>query len=319
MRRFLAIAAPVVLWSSSSVAQQPTDEAAAAAQFDRGLALMNEGKLEVGCPALLESVRLDPRPGAIFTLAECEARWGHVASADAHYDDYLARFARMTAEQQGQQRGRETIAAQKRAELRAKIPQLAIRLPAGAPPNVVVKRDGVVLGAPSLGIFLPVDPGPHVIDVETPDGAKVQRTVKLELSSRQEVTLELPGPVRKPSDVGGATRSPTPWLAYGALGVGAVGVGVGVVGGLVAMGKTSTIDAHCKDVVCDHEGKTAADSARSAALVSTIGFAVGGVGIAAGIILLVTRPRAGASGARSALPLVGVDAHGATLGASGAF
>lgn len=326
MRRIWAFSAPSILWSATALAQQPSDqEATAAAQFDRGLAAMNEGTYDVACPALTESVRLDPRPGAIFTLAECEARWGHVASAGAHYDDYLARFARMTPEQQKQQRGREKIAEHKRGELRAQIPQLRIRLPANAAAGAVVKRDGIVLGAPSLGVFLPVDPGAHVLVVEMPDGGKTEQTVQVELAARREVVLEVPAPVRSNE----ATRAPvhepdrsptarTPWLAYGALGVGIVGVGVGVAAGASALSQKSTVDQHCAGVLCDHDGKSAADAAKGAALVSTLGFAAGGVGLATGIVLLVTRPRPASTGART-VPLVGVGDRGALLGATGVF
>jgi hypothetical protein len=326
MRRIWAFAAPSILWSATAFAQQPTDqEPTAAAQFDRGLAAMNEGKYDVACPALTESVRLDPRPGAIFTLAECEARWGHVASADAHYDDYLARFARMTTEQQKQQRGREKIAEQKRRELRAQIPQLQIRLPANAAAGAVVRRDGIVLGAPSLGVFLPVDPGAHVLVVEMPDGGKTEQTVNVELAARREVMLDVPAPVRSHEPTRPPVVEPdrsatarTPWLAYGALGIGIVGVGVGVAGGVSALSQKATVDQHCTGVVCDRDGKSAADGAKSAALVSTIGFAVGGVGLATGIVLLVTRPRPASTGMRT-IPLVGVGDHGALLGATGVF
>ena len=44
------------------------DVASAEALFDRGLAGMRAGNYEVGCPALSESYRLDPRPGTLFTL-----------------------------------------------------------------------------------------------------------------------------------------------------------------------------------------------------------------------------------------------------------
>jgi hypothetical protein len=330
MRRLAKIAAPLFFfffWSAASSAQQPSDqEAMAAAQFERGLAAMNEGNYDLGCPALTESVRLDPRAGAIFTLAECEARWGHVASADAHYDDYLARFARMTAEQQRQQRGRDKIAEQKRAELRSQIPQLQLRLPAGAV-GAVVKRDGVVLGPPSLGVFLPVDPGAHILVVETTDGGRSEQTVHLEAASRRDVLLEVPvavpsvaPPMPRRDDVPPA-ESTTPWLAYSALGLGVLGLGVGVGGGIIALSQKSTVDQHCSGTVCDHDGKSAADSAKGAAVVSTIGFAVGGVALTTGVVMLLVRRAPSAISWRTRLPLprLDFDARGASIGAKGTF
>jgi hypothetical protein len=94
---------------------------------------------------------------------------------------------------------------------------------------------------------------------------------------------------------------------------------VGIVGGVAALSSKSTLDEHCQGAICDHDGKTAADSAKSSALVSTIGFAVGAVGLASGVLLLLTRPRARSAAALVTTPLVGIDPHGATLGAKGVF
>jgi hypothetical protein len=111
--------------------------------------------------------------------------------------------------------------------------------------------------------------------------------------------------------------SSTPWLTYGAFGVGALGLGIGTVFGIVAMGKKSTIDERCEDTRCDRVGKAAADSAQQAALISTIGLAVGGAAVVTGAVLLLTRP---SSTARSAFtPLASFDGRAAVLGASGRF
>src|SRR5690242_9942096 len=98
-----------LVFASSAIAfaQTTPDEVTAAAQFDRGLAEMKAGHYDIACPALAESQRLDPRPGTLFTLAECESRAGRIATAVAHYEDYLARFAKMTPDQKRGQHGRE--------------------------------------------------------------------------------------------------------------------------------------------------------------------------------------------------------------------
>jgi hypothetical protein len=52
------------------------DAAAAGALFDKGVADMQAGHYSSGCPAIEESQELDPHPGTLFTLAECQAKWG---------------------------------------------------------------------------------------------------------------------------------------------------------------------------------------------------------------------------------------------------
>jgi hypothetical protein len=318
-RRILVLA---LLVPSAAFAQAPLPEvdAAAAAQFERGLAAMTEGNLDVGCPALAESVRIAPRPGAIFTLAECEARWGRLASAYTHYDDYLARHARMTPEQQKQQKERFAIASQQQAELKPRVPQLLIDLPPGAPPAAVVKRDGLVLGAPSLGVYLPVDPGAHEIVLEL-EGRQTRRTLTIAAGGRTRVVLELP---RRPADtsVGQQARTPAPrppYLAYVALGLGAVGLGIGTVFGLRAMSATSTVDDHCQGVSCDHAGKLASEDAKTAALTSTVSFAAGAGAIAAGAILFWTHRAASAHASRPTTIFATAYGSGALLGARGTF
>src|SRR4051812_21352406 len=87
------------------------DVATAEALFNRGVADMDARRYTTACPALAESQRLDPRPGRLFTLADCEALQGRIATAVALYGDYLALYARLTPAQQRTQLGREKIAA----------------------------------------------------------------------------------------------------------------------------------------------------------------------------------------------------------------
>src|SRR5262249_34131239 len=131
---------------SGSSAARAQDEAAASAQFDRGLADMLAGRYDTGCPALAESYRLDAQPGALFTLAECEARWNKTAAALTHYDEYLGLVQRMASSDRAKQGSRPEVARQHRDAIAPLVPQLTVVLPNSAPPGTVVKRDGAVLG-----------------------------------------------------------------------------------------------------------------------------------------------------------------------------
>jgi hypothetical protein len=307
---------------------------AAASQFDWGLSEMMAGRYATGCPALSESYRLDPRPGALFTLAECENKWGKSATALAHYEAYLDAFGRMTEDQQRQQIGRDKIASAMRDVLRKDVPYLTITLPPSAAPGTVVKRDGETLGRPSLGVALPTDPGEHVIIVQTPDGRSVERRVTLRPGRRETVTPELEGapqsaaPTAAPPDRGPAASNATTtesvragshtW-AYVAGGVGVAGLAVGTVGGLLALGEKSTIQARCgvggDPHLCDAQGKSAADIAQTEALVGTIGFVVGAAGVAGAVILWLAAPRRSATGARAWSPVAAVAPGGWLAGA----
>lgn len=267
----------------------------AAALFQKGLQAMQANRYAEACPKLAESYWLDPRPGVLFTLAECEARWGRLASALAHYDDYLRLYASMPAGLQAVQRERADVAQRQRAQLTERAPTLALVLPASAPAGVVVRRDGVALGAPSIGVALPVDPGAHVIVVEVPGGATASREITIAPGDRLRVELDVPAAPAAPEPVKATasppSRSSAPPAAIALLAVGAAGLTIGgVTGGLALAGK-STIDAHCTGTICDVDGKQAADRAKRFGWASTAGFGVGAASIAAGAVIWLVAPR----------------------------
>jgi hypothetical protein len=126
-----ALATATALSTRGAHADTAADQAGA--HFEKGLAEMELGRYATGCPALSESFRLDPRPGVLFTLAECNAKWGKFATALAQYDAYLEQFAKMTPEQKTKQKGRERVAASQKESLKRDVPELTIVLPGGAP------------------------------------------------------------------------------------------------------------------------------------------------------------------------------------------
>jgi hypothetical protein len=60
------------------------DKETAKGLFDRGIDQMEAGHYDKACPDIAESYRLDPQPGTLFTLAECEVKRGRLATAVAH-------------------------------------------------------------------------------------------------------------------------------------------------------------------------------------------------------------------------------------------
>src|SRR5262245_59473272 len=105
--------------------------------FNRGVEDMEAHQYESACPALTESYKLDPRPGVLFALAECEAQRGHIATAVARYDDYLAFVAKLSPDKQRKQRDREKQSRAQKAALSPQIPELTLVLPSDAPLGTV--------------------------------------------------------------------------------------------------------------------------------------------------------------------------------------
>jgi len=315
------------MFSAQAFAQET---AAAAALFERGLVAMEAGRYDEGCPALEESYRIEPLPGVLFTSAECHSKWGKTATAAARYQDYLNAYERMPASQRVKQRGRDDVARKQIAALQPKVPKLSVSLPPEAPPQTVVKRGGVVLGTPSLGVAIPVDPGEHIFTTEVPGGKPHEQRVSVEPGETKSVVLEIerggadaePGapaaagaPSASPARESGGSSQRT--LGYVIGGIGVAGVIAGSVTGALVFSKKSTVDDNCQGTLCNAEGKDAADSAKTLGLVSNIAFGVGAAGVVTGVVLILTAPKAETVGRWR--PVLAGGARSAYVGVSGGF
>lgn len=312
------------------------DPAAADALFKRAVPELEAEHLETACPLLEESQRLDPKAGTLFTLADCHAQWGRIASALVEYRSYMRQVDEMAPEKRGKHESRYEKAKAKVAEIEPLVPELMLVLPPNAPLGTKVIRDGNEVSKPSLGIGVPVDPGAHEIVVEVPGREAMKTTVTIQKGEKARMELVLPSD--KSAPIGEGSKEPP--LAekqerasmrasggrtglYVAGGIGVIGLAVGAITGGMAMSKTSFIEEHCPNKKClDLEGKEAVGDAQRFAMVSTIGFGVGIAGAATATILALVSGGADekkkqAKGVQATV--MGIDTTGAMLGMKGAF
>jgi hypothetical protein len=292
--RFLA-AALATIPAGAALGQ---DGAAAKALFDKGLADMEAGRYDVACPAIAESLRLDARPGTTFTLAECWAKAGKTASAVAQYRDYLNLFGRMTPEQQAKQQGRDKISRDQTARLTPLVPTLKLSLPPDAPPGTEVWRDGDVLGAPSIGVALPVDPGPHTYGAGPKGSKPAEQTLTIAPSEHQEVVVVVPKAGPTAPGTAASNRGKAQRIAgFVVLGVGGGALVAGAIIGGITVATKSTIEAHCDldSKVCrDQEGLDAVDSAHATGLASSVLLIAGGAVAVTGLVIALAAPKSAA-------------------------
>lgn len=313
----------------SAVRAGDTASQEAEKKFDEGIKELDAGHFDVACPLLAESYRLEPLAGALFTLAECESKWGKLAASLQHYEQYLENFERMTAPQRQRQGGRDRIARTQKEALAKDVPELTLTLPADAPSDVTVRLDKAPLALSALGKPQRLESGDHVVVVQTRDGKERELKLSLGAGDKRTVELKLPAPEPEPKEAPPPVVEPPksssshlPWTLT-AAGVGAVGLGIGIITGVMAMGDKDTVNAHCggpTGTSCDATGKAAGDDGKTMGTVSTIGFIVAGAGLTAAAILFFTEPKKQAAPAAGHIvPNIAVGPQGAYVGARVAF
>jgi hypothetical protein len=289
----VAIAIAALIGITSEASAQGTDVATAQVLFDDAKRLMLANNFAEACPKFLASERLDPKVGTILNLADCYEKNGQTASAWARFLE-----ARTMAERAGQAE-REAFARDRAAALAKRLSKLTVVLTpeARAISALQVKRDDVPIDPAALGIAAPVDPGAHVIEVTAPGRQAWSAKVDIAGEGAQQ-TVEVPGLAEAKTDAAPATPVATKdelssqrKLAIAAGGVGVAGIAVGSVLGVLAITKWSDAKDGCDPAGCTGASVSEGQSAETLGNLSTVGFIIGGVGLAAAAVLWFTAPK----------------------------
>jgi hypothetical protein len=262
---------------------QASDPAAAEALFREGRAAAQANNYELACKKFHESHRLDPAPGTVLNIADCEEKLGHIATAWTLYQEVTQKIPERDE--------RHAIAKERVAALEPRVPKLAIRLAPDAPADARVSRDGVELKSASLDTPLPVDPGKHEIVVEAEGRARSRVEISIAEGEVKRVNVSAGAPLPV-SDRGGKTTkvsSGGKTTGYVLAGVGVVGIGIGAVTGMMVLSKKKTVDDNCNaQKQCNQTGADAAESGKTLGTVSGVSFIVGAVALGAGMYLVLS-------------------------------
>ena len=320
-----------------------------------GVQLADSGNCAGAIEKLQRAESLYHAPTILVRLGECQVTVGKVVAGTENLQKVVRETLPPKAPKpfvDAQARAQKSLAAAlpKLAKLR-----IHVDTPAGVSP--LVKLDGESVSAASLDADRPADPGAHHVEASAQGFRTASADTTLLEGSTGSVSLKLdadpsatappptapgafgpyppqtwppnqppgampmgpqgPAPVGAEASSGGSKTG-----AYVLLGVGAAGVAVGSIFGGLALGKRSALDSACevgKDR-CPKDQLDNIDGMKRFATISTVGFAVGGAGLAVGLILLVTakRPAAGElppATHASVRPLIGPG----SLGLEGSF
>ncbi len=296
-QRFLAWSCLAVSLFAAAPAAAGKDDSNAL--FDAGVLQMEAGRYAEACPSIEHSYELDPRPGVLYTLAECQSKWGRIAAAVTRYQQYLKAYDGLSPVKKKLQTSRPAAARAQVAALSPQVPKLTLTLAPSAPAGTVVERDGQLVPSASLGASMPVDPGDHVVRISVPGGPLRELNVTLARSESKSLVLEFPkapvvsDPAAREGHRGLSGRRLTAFLT-GGFGLAGLVIGGGMGG--AALAKKGVVDDHCNVgglvEACDHQGKAAADDLKAFALASTVGVVAGGALVVVSTVLFVTEPAA---------------------------
>jgi hypothetical protein len=261
--------------------------------FNEGNVLANSGNFASACPRYEESNRLDRAIGTEFNLADCYQNVGKTATALA-----LFRSVEETAKAAGKVE-RQNTAHQRAEALDKLVARIRVTIPLDVP-GLEVSCDDKPFERGDLGRPLPFDPGAHTVSATAL--ARLPWRQSVQLVAGQTVEVAVPELLADPSVVtpvlvrrGGTQRT----VALVTGGVGLAGVAVGAAFGILAIGDHSTAHNLCGSPTsngppasgCSSTGVTDWSNAVTAGNVSTAGFIVGGVALAAGVTLFLTAPK----------------------------
>lgn len=302
-RSFAALSVALVVIAAPRFARAQGAQETAAAQglFDQARTLMATGHVAEACPKFEESQRIAPAVGTLLNLGICYEREERTASAWATFKEAIS------AARAAGQSEREELARKHAAALEGKISTIAIDVPASMRDmtGLVLRRDGVEVPSPAWGVPIPVDAGTHRIEASAP--GRASWSASLEVRGQIAKTIDVPVLAReksKPAPPVKIASTPAPHVSHGGSsfqrtlglfvgGIGIAGVGAGATFGLIARAQNDAAVAHhCgSDNLCDSQGVTLTNQARTSAIASTISFGVGGAALVTGAVLFFTAPK----------------------------
>lgn len=286
------------------------ETAAARSLAVEGVKFAQSGECSPAVDRLERAAKLRQSPVVLWYLGDCQIKLGRWVEGS----ESLRKLLReplpadpTPAIQQAYGKAAETLKA-----LKPQIPSLTILVKGQRDSKVNVTLDGTAFSDTVLGAAIPANPGSHTIEVDAQGFLKASASLRLEPGSRETVTLILtPDPAAIPAreqsptkeavvpptnepaeDLGRDSHSaiatdsaPSRLSSYLAFGAGAVGLAVGVGFGRAAMQDETRLSERCPSRICGPEARDDLDAAKTKGTISTVGFAVGAVGVTLGTVL----------------------------------
>lgn len=301
--------------ANSAHAQDSSDDAARAAARNAGydgVKAFQSGDFAVASEKLGRAYGVVKLPTLGLWYARALAKSGKLVEASERYREVVQ--LEVTEGRVKEQRAAQAEAAADLEALVPRIPMLTIQVH-DATPESSVTLDGMAVDPSLFGLATPINPTKHVLQAKR-EG--VFREARFQLAEGEKKTVEISlksdggepvttttatgaAPTLPPQQQGaidpisaeeskGSTQKTLGWVT---LGFGGAVTTVGIVSGILVLSKRSELDAsgNCVGTHCASSENDARVTFNSMRTISTIGFAVGAVGLGIGTTLLLTTPK----------------------------
>lgn len=250
----LLLVGVVFALQTPALAQDASELKRARAQFQQATELEQAGNWTAALQAFREVGQVRMTPQVRFHIAVCEEKLGRLVAALGGYELALADADKVNSDFKGEVEANVT-------NLRARIPKLVIERGAGAN-AAAIELDGVAVGDSSVGVEVPLDPGPHAVTAKAPNRKPFEASVTLkeEETTRLEVKLEeLPPELLRTDGAAPVPEKPPSKVVPYVIG----GVGIAsLVGSGVLFGLRQSTLSELQDA-CGPEGKHCPPSKQS--------------------------------------------------------
>lgn len=263
----------------------------ARAKFQQGTELEQAGDWGTALTRFREVGQVRMTPQVRYHIAVCEEHLGQLAVALGGYKLALQDADKVRA------KSFKTSVQQHISDLRTRIPKILIKRGKGAE-AAKIELDGVTLGASSIGVPVPVDPGPHTIRAKAPGREPFSDTLTVAEKQQESVEVTLkptPSTAGTAGPVGGEkhTVKVKPHSKVVPFIIGGVGVASLAASGTFFFLKNKAISDLNEQCPADHNqcpdsARGTYDKAKTENLVSEITLGVGVAGVGTAVVLLLT-------------------------------
>ena len=266
----------LVFFVSATAIAAPTakERAQAKSAWIKGKRFVTQEKKDEAVESLRIAVELDPKVQYQLDLARA------LVAVRAFVEASELCEAVKTSSEANTQKAKQAATTLAK-DLEPRIPRLTVNVSAvGA--TATVNGEPVELGKP-----LAFDPGVYTVRARVGDNPETSERVELQERARKTVTLDpTSGQPTKPDEEksSGGTMLPAA-IAYS---LGGAALVAGGVTGFLAFQKTDEVKDLCGGAQCPEKYAGEVDAALSLGTASTVLFAMGGLGAAAGLILTFT-------------------------------